>query len=33
MEKLGADPVLPVVDEKPDLGGVLERLAELWSNP
>ncbi|HUQ98518.1 MAG TPA: DNA ligase D, partial [Gemmatimonadaceae bacterium] len=33
LAKLGTDPVLPVVDEKPDLGGVLERLAALWSEP
>jgi bifunctional non-homologous end joining protein LigD len=30
MEGLGADPVSPVIDEKPDLLGVLERLATLW---
>jgi bifunctional non-homologous end joining protein LigD len=28
MERLGTDPVLPVLDAKPDLAGVLERLAE-----
>jgi DNA primase len=27
MERLGADPVRPVLEEKPDLGGVLGRLA------
>jgi bifunctional non-homologous end joining protein LigD len=30
MEKLGADPVLPVIDAKPDLVEVLERLAKSW---
>ena len=29
MERLGADPVLAVLDDKPDLHGVLERLATL----
>jgi bifunctional non-homologous end joining protein LigD len=29
MEKLGRDPVLPVLDEKPDLGGILQRLSKL----
>ena len=28
MERLGADPVLPVLDMRPDLTGVLQRLAE-----
>jgi len=28
MERLGADPVLAVLDARPDLGGVLQRLAE-----
>ncbi|MGH7652851.1 MAG: DNA ligase D [Gemmatimonadaceae bacterium] len=31
MENLGTDPVLPVMDVKPDLAQVLERLAELWA--
>jgi hypothetical protein len=31
MEKLGADPVLPVMDVKPDLAHILERLAQLWA--
>jgi len=31
MEKLGVDPVVPVLDSKPDLARVLERLAELWT--
>jgi bifunctional non-homologous end joining protein LigD len=31
MEKLGADPVLPVLETKPDLAQVLEALAGLWS--
>jgi bifunctional non-homologous end joining protein LigD len=30
MEKLGADPVVPVIDAKPDLVEVLERLAKSW---
>jgi len=29
MEKLGADPVVGVLEEKPDLGKVLENLAQL----
>ena len=28
MERLGADPVLPVLDMRPDLAGMLQRLAE-----
>jgi bifunctional non-homologous end joining protein LigD len=28
MEALGTDPVRPVIDEKPDLGTAIERLAE-----
>jgi bifunctional non-homologous end joining protein LigD len=28
MEKLGADPMLPVLTESPDLGRVLAKLAE-----
>jgi hypothetical protein len=31
MEKPGADPVLPVLETKPDLAQVLEALAGLWS--
>lgn len=31
MEKMGADPVSPVLESKPDLAATLERLAELWS--
>jgi bifunctional non-homologous end joining protein LigD len=31
MERLGADPVLGAIDEKPDLGGVLDRLGELMA--
>jgi bifunctional non-homologous end joining protein LigD len=31
LEKLGADPVLPVMDEKPDLAQVLEDLASVWA--
>jgi len=31
MERLGVDPVLDVLEEKPDLGEVLERLAELMA--
>jgi hypothetical protein len=27
MERLGSDPVLPVLDSKPNLSGVLEELA------
>ena len=26
MERLGSDPLLPVLDDKPDLGKVLEKL-------
>jgi len=29
MEKLGADPMLPVLEEAPDLASVLAKLAEL----
>jgi DNA primase len=32
MEQLNTDPVLPVLDVKPDLAHVLERLAGLLSN-
>jgi hypothetical protein len=32
MERLGADPVAPVLSEVPDLGGALRRLAELLSS-
>ena len=28
----GTDPVLPVIEEKPDLAVVLERLAAVWAN-
>ena len=31
LEKMGTDPVLSVVDEKPNLARILENLAELWS--
>ncbi len=31
MERLTADPLLPVLEQKPDLGGVLDRLARTWS--
>jgi hypothetical protein len=31
MEGLGKDPVLPVLDCKPDLGAVLDQLATLMS--
>ncbi len=31
MEELGRDPVLPVLEERPDLGRVLERLGERWA--
>jgi hypothetical protein len=31
MERLGTDPVAPVLSEVPDLGGVLARLARLLS--
>jgi bifunctional non-homologous end joining protein LigD len=31
MEKLGADPLLPVLETKPDLAQVLEALAGLWT--
>jgi hypothetical protein len=30
METLGADPMVAVLEEKPDLLGVLESLAGLW---
>jgi bifunctional non-homologous end joining protein LigD len=33
LEKLGADPVVPVLESRPDLAGVLDRLAELWTSP
>lgn len=33
MEALGADPVRPVLEERPDLGAVLERLAAQWAKP
>jgi DNA primase len=32
MERLGADPVAPVLSEVPDLGGALGRLAGLLSS-
>ena len=32
MEQLGSDPVLPVLEEKPDLAQVLERLAEVMAS-
>jgi hypothetical protein len=32
MERLGSDPVLPVLEEKPDLAKVLERLAEVMAS-
>ena len=32
MERAGKDPVLPVLEGKPDLALVLERLAELWTS-
>jgi DNA primase len=31
MERLGGDPMVPVLESKPDLAGVLERLAALMS--
>ncbi|HJP86568.1 MAG TPA: DNA ligase D [Gemmatimonadaceae bacterium] len=31
LEKMGTDPVRAVVDEKPNLARILEKLAELWS--
>jgi bifunctional non-homologous end joining protein LigD len=31
LERMGNDPVRPVIDEKPNLARVLENLAELWS--
>ena len=31
MEGLGADPVAPVLEEKPDLVAVLARLAARWA--
>ena len=31
MEALGKDPVHPVLEERPDLGGVLDRLGERWT--
>ena len=33
MEALGHDPVRPVLDERPDLAAVLERLGRQWANP
>jgi bifunctional non-homologous end joining protein LigD len=33
LEKLGADPVVSVLESRPDLAGVLDRLAELWTSP
>jgi bifunctional non-homologous end joining protein LigD len=33
MEKLGRDPVLPALEEKPDLAGVLQRLATVMATP
>ena len=33
MERLGHDPVAPVLDDKPELTGVLERLAAIMSRP
>jgi bifunctional non-homologous end joining protein LigD len=33
MERLGHDPVAPVLDDKPDLAGILERLAAIMSRP
>ncbi|MEO8909428.1 MAG: DNA ligase D [Gemmatimonadaceae bacterium] len=32
LDKLGRDPVLPVLDEKPDLGQVLEDLGKVWAS-
>jgi bifunctional non-homologous end joining protein LigD len=32
IEKMGADPVFPVLESNPDLAGALERLAELWTS-
>ncbi|MGE3615864.1 MAG: DNA ligase D [Gemmatimonadales bacterium] len=32
MESLGSDPVRPVLDLRPDLGGVLERLGARWAS-
>jgi hypothetical protein len=31
LQKLGTDPVRPVIDEKPNLARILENLAELWA--
>jgi hypothetical protein len=31
MERLGTDPVLPVLVEKPDLAQVLEDLGTVWA--
>jgi bifunctional non-homologous end joining protein LigD len=33
MKKLGRDPVLPALEEKPDLAGVLKRLAAVMATP
>jgi bifunctional non-homologous end joining protein LigD len=30
LEKLGSDPVLPVLEEKPDLSQVLDELGAIW---
>ena len=32
MQRLGSDPVVPVLDLKPDLGEVLNKLSGLWTN-
>jgi len=32
MERSGSDPVSPVIDQKPDLAGVLEALAGVMAN-
>jgi DNA primase len=29
MERLGRDPVLPFIEEKPDLGAILQRLSRI----
>ena len=31
LEKLGSDPVAPVLEMKPDLAGILDRLATVWA--
>jgi bifunctional non-homologous end joining protein LigD len=31
LERMGNDPVRPVIDEKPNLARILEKLAELWA--